>query len=215
MEQVIQPLWKTSTGHVCVVIIFILFDTSFVFHPAYIRSLSGWSSYHGNWSSPVPRILQRRVHSWMPCYVSLSWATVPLSNHLRTQVYRSFKVGSMYSPTVQCYDYVFMYPCRKLNTGLAGNNTNVRHSNMADKMSSSRKNCQIYPTKCRKNVMEQKLLFPIISYWFSAWIKPSKPRFIMGENGGCWQSWRVWSQTLPINCSNQFTLMPLFSSHVN
>ena len=79
----------------------------------------------------------------------------------------------------------------------------------------SRKNCQIYPTKCRKNVMERKLLFPIIIYWFSAWIKPSKPRFIMDENGGCWQSWCGWSQTLPLNCSNQFTLMPLFFSHVN
>ena len=54
----------------------------------------------------------------------------------------------------------------------------------------SRKNCQIYPTKCRRNVMERKFLFSIISYWFSAWIKPYKPRFIMGENGGCWQmSW--------------------------
>ena len=119
----------------------------------------------------------------------------------------------------------------------------------------SRKNCQIYPTKCRKNVMEQKFLFSIISYWFSAWIKPCKPRFIMGENGGCWQScrgcqeqkflfsiisywfsawikpckprfimgenggcWqscRGWPQTLPLNCSNQATLMPLFFSHVN
>ena len=79
----------------------------------------------------------------------------------------------------------------------------------------SRKNCQIYPTKCRKNVMERKFLFSIISYWFSAWIKPCKPRFIMGENGGCWQSCRSWPQTLPLNCSNQFTLMPLFFSHVN
>ena len=30
----------------------------------------------------------------------------------------------------------------------------------------NRKNCQIYLTKCRKNVMERKLLFPIISFWF-------------------------------------------------
>ena len=79
----------------------------------------------------------------------------------------------------------------------------------------SRKNCRIYPTKCRINVLERKLLCPIIRNWFSAWIKPSKPRFIMGENGGCWQSWRVWSETLSLNCSNQLTLMPLFFSHVN
>ena len=78
-----------------------------------------------------------------------------------------------------------------------------------------RKNCQIYPTKCWKNVMERKLLFSIINYWFSVWIKPCKPRFIMGENGGCWQSCRGWPQTLPLNCSNQFTLMPLLFSHVN
>ena len=32
----------------------------------------------------------------------------------------------------------------------------------------SRKNCRIYPTKCRINVLERKLLCPIIRNWFSA-----------------------------------------------